>query len=218
MGDPKTWLQNSRRLIFNDDGHGLNESSVEDLRTYLANYDGRCFEQLYDREKPFSFTPTDLLAVTALSVTVPPPVAAWILSGEGATATSSCLSNILPDSRIEDLSRRDYERLLGEASEAWKLWKLLYGQPGIGSTIAGKLIAAKRPHLVPISDGYVKDTLECTERDLWMCMWTVLTDDEIRTGVANMHDEVPAARDLSLLRVLDIVAWRHGRRVITGDS
>jgi hypothetical protein len=44
-------------------------------------------------------------------------------------------------------------------------------------------------------------------------MWTVLADDDILNAFSQLRDGVPEASGLLLLRVLDIVAWRHGKRM-----
>jgi hypothetical protein len=123
---------------------------------------------------------------------------------------ASLLSTIDTDRCVEDLPPEDYEQLLGERSAAWSLWDFLNVQPGIGPTIAGTLMAAKRPRLIPISDFHVKDTLGATDRDFWKCVWTVLADNQLRAALGAIRDAVPDAWNLSLLRVLDIVAWSAG--------
>jgi hypothetical protein len=168
------WLQSARALIFDGSAQNLNRTSVGYLRGYLDGFDGRFFEQPYDRHSPLRFTAADLLAVTALSVVVPSDAAFWILRNEGPDSAQSLLAKIDSDHHIEDLSSEEFKVHLGEHSAAWELWDLLIQQPGIGSTIAGKLLAAKRPYLIPISDSYVKHILGTDERHLWICMWTVL--------------------------------------------
>lgn len=49
MDSSEVWLRNARRLVFHGDTQNLNQTSVDDLRTYLAGYEGRYFERLYDR-------------------------------------------------------------------------------------------------------------------------------------------------------------------------
>jgi hypothetical protein len=208
------WLERARDLLFDGENQDQDSKAVQYLRTYFAEYAGRFFEPLYDRETPDRFTSADLLAVTALSVVVPPAIAYRLTTGwEDA---ESLLKKIGSEKNIEDLSPSEFDEKLGEGSPAWNLWELLNGQPGIGSTIAGKLLAAKRPGLIPISDSYVKVTLGTDERHLWRCMWTILTDGEIQNAVAKIRNEVDEARELSLLRVVDIVAWRYGRHLQIG--
>jgi hypothetical protein len=209
------WLHNARSLIFNRTTTVLNERAVDDLRSYLDGFDGRLFERIYESNSPHRFTSGDLLSVTALSVVVPPSAAVWILGDEGSKATGALLSKINSDAHIEDLTSDEFGIHLGHASPAWKLWAVLFKQPGIGTTIAGKLMAAKRPHLIPISDSYVKETLGTDERNLWKCLWGILSNDEIRAGVLQLRNEVAAARELSLLRVVDVIAWRAGKRAQT---
>ncbi len=207
----EVWLKQARRLVFDHNSQYLNQASVDALRTYLTGYDGRYFEQLTDQSSPDRFTPTDLLALNALSVSVPPSAASWILRTNGRAETGALLSDIDSTMYMEDVPHTEFDALLGERSAAWALWDLLHQQRGIGSTIAGKLLAAKRPRLIPISDEYVKDALGTSERDLWKCMWTVLTDEEIQAGLKKLRHEVSEAKELPLLRVMDVVAWMAER-------
>jgi hypothetical protein len=41
-------------------------------------------------------------------------------------------------------------------------------------------------------------------------VWTVLADNQLRAALGAIRDAVPDAWNLSLLRVLDIVAWSAG--------
>jgi len=213
MTQEDEWKANARRLVFTGRQGRIKAASARSLSTYLTKNEGQYFEKLYDSASPNEFTAGDLLAVTALSVVVPASTSSWLLSPEGRTDTRRLLKPIIPTWSIETLNQNQFVQRLGEKSNAWRLWVLLLKQRGIGSTIAGKLLAAKRPLLIPISDAYVKDTLVTSERDIWRCMWTILGDEELRNGLSEIRHAVPAAANLSLLRVLDIIAWSHGRQV-----
>ncbi len=210
MDGASLWLGQARALLFDARGRDVSPTAIEDLRSYLVESDGRFFEQLYDVHAANRFTASDLLAVTSLGVVVPPPVVMLLLERTATATVASLLSTIDTDRCVEDLPPEDYEQLLGERSAAWSLWDFLNVQPGIGPTIAGKLMAAKRPRLIPISDFHVKDTLGATDRDFWKCVWTVLADNQLRAALGAIRDAVPDAWNLSLLRVLDIVAWSAG--------
>jgi hypothetical protein len=50
--------------------------------------------------------------------------------------------------------------------------------------------------------------LGVTQDNIWEAMWCVMRDPEIRRRVEEIRSAVPKASDLSILRVLDIVAWK----------
>ena len=57
---------------------------------------------------------------------------------------------------------------LADNQAAVALWNLLMSRPNLGATTVSKLLAAKRPHLVPIYDSYVADALlPKTQRRRW---------------------------------------------------
>lgn len=94
----------------------------------------------------------------------------------------------------------------GPASLLWQL--LRRGNDGMGRTRTSKLIAAKRPRLIPIWDSFVEQATGLDTSDYWRqfqavlaaddcAIWTWLT--QIRSAVPN----VPAA--VSNLRILDVL-------------
>jgi hypothetical protein len=101
-----------------------------------------------------------------------------------------------------------------------QLWKLLREVPAVGRTRASKLIARKRPHLIPIYDRHVVHGLGAAKSDnYWAIVQHVVQTHRLR--LAELHTDLLAAhpddgtiRALSELRVLDIVIWMrvHGAR------
>ena len=103
---------------------------------------------------------------------------------------------------------------------AAELWRLLVSRRYVGPTVASKLLAAKRPHLIPIFDRYVADYVlpeEHRQRWEWWTPWRdLLTGAEkkelaaalqhLRNRGAETKPELPIA-DLSDLRLMDIVIW-----------
>ena len=70
-----------RKPIYFFEGNNRQEA-VESLRDYFARFRGSWFERLVDREEPDSITARDIVAVSTLSVDIPPGTAIWLL-GEG---------------------------------------------------------------------------------------------------------------------------------------
>jgi hypothetical protein len=100
----------------------------------------------------------------------------------------------------------EYE-ILDENSPARQLWAVLRSCGG-GNRWASsaKLLARKRPHLLPVIDKRVKQALGID--DVWRCLWTWFDDDPSRTSaVAQLRAEAGGIEDISLLRCVDAVLW-----------
>jgi hypothetical protein len=77
--------------------------------------------------------------------------------------------------------------------------------PGVDWVIAGKLLAAKRPRLIPILDNKVRDLLQPPPTQFWISMWDELSDDSRRASIADSCANAPV--DVSLLRRIDVALW-----------
>lgn len=149
---------------------------------------------------PQTIGPADLLAVSLLTVN-PGAVAVRTLLPGGALAdqVSELLTTIPTGTPLWDATDLDLTR----ASE---LWTLLKTTVGVRSTIAGKIMARKRPELVPIIDSVVASRLACTPGTYWTTFRRVLQTPALRTRIAVLKPDQP------VLRVLDTVMWMHWRR------
>lgn len=188
---------------------------VSYLRTYFApdaaadRYSGAYFERLGSAgNDPDRFTPIDLVAVTMLGIVVPPHAAVAIL-GKDADTLAGMLADIPADL---DLVDADDEHLV-EQSPADRLWQRLRSYRGIDWVIAGKLIARKRPRLIPVYDSIVRAAVGAPSPSFWIAL-----RDGLRTGTLRLHDRLLALRsearigeDISAIRVFDVIAWMHGR-------
>jgi len=98
----------------------------------------------------------DALAVNALSVSVPARAACRLLSAGIASAVTDLLRDIPPDVHLVE-DRAD----VSEMSPAWQLWDLLRDKQrvGLGPTTTSKLMARKRPRLIPIYDSVIAAVL-----------------------------------------------------------
>ncbi|MDN6458148.1 MAG: DUF6308 family protein, partial [Yaniella sp.] len=128
----------------------------------------------------------------------------------------------IPDEPIEDLSPEAYEQYLGRSSPAQELWNLLTRtgteKPkwGIGSTTASKIMARKRPHLIPIQDRIVDDVIGRDRQNAWELWWQTLTEnptlvERAKTLREHTIDPLGIRPELSTLRVFDVVLWMHGK-------
>lgn len=137
-------------------------------------FSGAYFDQLADPDHPDRFMPTDLVAVTMLSVEVPAHAAIWILDA-GQQELSQLLQEVGPDRDIWEATDEE----LADGSPAHRLWRVLQGLPGVGVVTAGKLLAAKRPSLIPIWDSHVAAALGPPRGHFWLAM-----RDSLRSSTA----------------------------------
>jgi len=169
-----------------------------------------------DTVEPHRITPADLMAVSTLSVHVPAQAAIGI--GEDlADEIQGFLSQIPVDAKLETVTEEEFAALLGEDSPALSLWRLLRQRSnpcGVGATTTSKLLARKRPHLIPIYDSVVRRrTGMSNDASQWTRWFDAFQGNEGRA----FADRLRRIRDragtphLSLLRVLDIVLWMDGR-------
>lgn len=160
-------------------------------------------------------TGDDFVAVSFLSVEVPPMAAIGLMRGEKKNV-DRLLSLIPTNVRMSDLDEKGYERHLGMDSPAQELWEVITRRNGvkwdIGSTTASKIMARKRPHLIPIVDRVIQDLVGFGH--YWHDWHKTLTDG---TGLPERLDRIrrdSGILDLgyepSLLRIMDIVLWQEG--------
>jgi hypothetical protein len=199
-------------LLTNDDAKAL-----ELLKTYYGPvfgaekyYTGAVFDtwdssgtRARDTDR---FTADDLVAVTFLSVRVG-PVAAHSLLVSRADELAELLRETGPDRDFADEAAP-----LTEASPQWRLHSALRRETGIGPTIASKLMARKRPRLVPIYDSVV-GAVTGTTRLQWEPLRQALRTDgrALHHRLIELRRAAGLPEAVSALRVLDVIAWREGK-------
>lgn len=191
----------------------------------IGPYTGSHFESL-DRDiwenHPNRITGSDLYALSTLQISVPKTAGVGILGAE-QSRISKLLAKI-PDKRLEYLSAEDYEKHLGRESPAQELWDLLCRNNsgdkkwGIGSTTASKIMARKRPHLIPIQDSVVDAVIGRNKKNAWELWWNAFRNDSKLIGRADdfrkcIDDPQVTRPQLSTLRIFDVVLWMHGRKL-----
>lgn len=83
---------------------------------------------------------------------------------------------------------------------------------GIGTTIASKLIARKRPRLYPIWDTVVVDVLGTRGGPHLTPIHTALrADSDLRRRIVAARNRAELPNTISELRVLDVLAWMQGK-------
>lgn len=161
------------------------------------------FDRLTRATDPMQIETLDLLGVSVLGSPLPGAGIEWLVSDEGRWLSAEILADIRLDARIDDADTRCIIR-------AGDLFRLLRTRPDVklSRSAVTRILAAKRPALVPIDDRLSRAFFGYPKGDEWWMDWRMaLTPDvaerveEARTEAAR---EVAAAAGLSDLRVLDI--------------
>lgn len=156
------------------------------------------------------FTADDFVAITLLSVDAGPKAAREVLR-DRRVEFDALLAAIGPD---RDLA--DEEGPFDSSWPAWALENRLRTVPGIGLTIATKLIARKRPRLYPIWDTVVVEVLGTQAKHLNSIHAALHADPELRLRLTRARSVAGLPEHISELRVLDVLAWMQGKQ--QGDS
>lgn len=189
-----------------------------DPSTGRARYSGAHFDRLGgggDRpETAHRITAEDLLAVSMLSVPVVGYYALHVLDYR-ADEINGLLAQVPPDLDLTDDRAAD---VIADGGPAWQLWELLrdikprpQDRRRLGPVAAGKLLARKRPRLIPVYDSHVKSALgrRRDDQDWWSDLRHQLITD---LALARELEAVRARADaghLSLLRTFDIMCWMY---------
>jgi hypothetical protein len=211
------------KLVIDSIGH---KKSLASLQTYFgtttwtakpytgAYFDtfGRCQDS---SATDYKITSEDLIAVSFLSVHVPPMAARGMLQIR-ADEISALLNNIDPKLQIQSVTEATHDSVFGPGSPAQKLWNILRGKKDggwdVGPTITSKIMARKRPHLIPIWDSVLKSV---TDQQDDRNQWNIWRQEMTRNSellhfleVVRMEAGIP---EIPLLRVLDVILWMSGR-------
>jgi hypothetical protein len=169
-------------------------------------------------------TGSDLVALSLLGIRVT-GYEALIITQYRAQEIGDLLGSIPADARIEEEASA---ALLTRDGPAWQLWKLLYEikdrtrEARFGAVAAGKLLARKRPDLIPIEDSQIAGVFrrKAPDRDehWWDDVRTAALDTQLTANgntlwghLARLRGEA-GADHLPVLRILDIIGWMHARR------
>lgn len=153
------------------------------------------------------FTADDLVAVTFLSVNVPPR-AARLLLRDRVDEFAEMLTAVGPD---HDLA--DHVEPVDSSSPVWRLEAALRGMKlGIGRTTASKLMARKRPRLHPIWDTVIAVVTDTPDYQ-WEPLRAALQADghALQRRLQALRETAGLPDQISALRVLDVIAWMEGK-------
>lgn len=178
--------------------------AVELVRRYTNHFDGAHFES-YGVNDPDRITSDDLVAVSMLSVFVPARAALQIR--HDAEKITELLKEIRPD---VNFFAAEADALLLREREAWKLWDLLLGYSGMGPTMVSKVMARKRPRLIPVQDSVVRAAVGWTPRsNFWAGMRALLIADDgaLVERLRRIRDKAGVGERYSEIRIFDIAVW-----------
>lgn len=171
------------------------------------HYTGRLFQRLGGGgDRPTTagwFTAEDLVAVSMLGVDVPAHVSANLLEGPLGQAMARYLADIPTDVELADDASAE---LVADGSPAERAWTCLTKQRGVDWVTAAKLMARKRPRLIPIYDSVVRCWLGHPPR-LWQPLRLELRRDDAALASRLQDLRQGLAGDISVLRVLDVLLW-----------
>jgi Family of unknown function (DUF6308) len=197
---------------FDSDSNGAARNAKQRLITNLATSGlGDAVARYFDDEQPFAglafdslgdnppdrIVPDDLLAVTLLDVRWKPLAVRRLLRDQAAKVTELLRA---VDHRTE-IWAPEGSKQLGAAEP---LWDLLYRLPGVRDTTASKLLARKRPRLIPITDSIIVSAVG-TPGETWVTLHHCFQDDLFRQRVESLRPK--NMERISLLRIFDVAIW-----------
>ncbi len=156
------------------------------------------------------FTADDLVALTQLSVNVPPQAAHALLISD-ADRFSSALADVAPDADLGSV-----EEPITNDWPGSRLYFAVVALPGVGQTMTSKLLARKRPRLLPIWDSVI-GVVTNTRDEVWEPLRQALRADEgaLQTRLVRLHQSAGLAESVTPLRVFDVLCWMEGKDNMT---
>ncbi|OBA44033.1 hypothetical protein A5766_00125 [Gordonia sp. 852002-51296_SCH5728562-b] len=156
------------------------------------------------------FTSDDLVAVTLLSVNIPGQTSLRILGDRDLdyrNGLSTLLRQIPTDIELVDASDEVLEK-------AEALWSQVRQNHDVGRTKTSKLLARKRPHLLPVIDSVVTTAVGHVpgKHSFYRNLRAALNADDRRlhSHLIALRDKADVGDDISAIRVFDILAWMWG--------
>jgi hypothetical protein len=187
----------------------LGTHSRELVATYFdprSRFAGSTFDALPPIE-PNGLTPSDLLATGLLDVPFGPRAVRVLLEDE-REALEQQLARIPHDVDLWDAT----DEQLAPAYDLWRDLKTSLKGMGVGPTRRSKLMARKRPRLVPVVDATIRTALGIgPDDDSWLVFRQALRDDggALVRRIENLRPAHVRREDVSTLRILDAALWMN---------
>lgn len=200
------------QIAFARAAHYLTDESsahqiAHDLDQYFSSYIGRYFECFVARSSPDRFTGEDLCAAATLSVPFTGDAAADLLIERADHFNSLLNAEGMPPSSAD--LRSVNEEALADDSPLATLYAELKSLDQVSYVRASKLLAAKRPALVPIRDSVVEKFLGAGDA-WWHPYRELVTLDGVADRLFRLSPTVP--NDVTLLRRIDVALWMAGKQ------
>ncbi|WP_432533707.1 DUF6308 family protein [Kineococcus arenarius] len=180
----------------------------------LPTYTGRWFDVLAgggdrpaDRDR---ITADDVLAVQALSMRISPAMGRELVNGSTGQDLARLLQDVPSDVDLVDAG----DDLIGAGSAANAFWERVREVPRAGRVTASKLLARKRPRLIPVYDSVVKAVLGWSDGAFWRPLRDELSeaDRSLWSSLEHLREAAGLPTGLTPLRVFDVVLWMDGQR------
>lgn len=173
-----------------------------------ADFVGELFVTLGSTD-PDRFEAADLMAVHLMGMSFrPTTVMALLCAGHERDEVSQLLG------QIPNVDIWDDQADLRAADELWHLLaqdrKKVY--PGINWVTAGKLLARKRPGLIPVIDEVITTLVPRPPEGYWRLFQTYLSNSRRRERVEGLRPPGVSEQSTPTLRLLDTAIWIRGSR------
>lgn len=192
-----------------------NERPAAIVRYYSdARYAGNLFSTI-EPNRPDDVEASDVLATTTLSVKVTTTATRrLLLPGPARTHVLDALADVPTGAKIDDATAKDWL-----AAETF----YLAARDALGRrpwVTASKLVARKRPDLLPVRDNVVVGLLrpgqDAAYQQDWFTIRHLMLDQEVRQALAGLREIAdavgPDRSESSDLRLLDVALWMYGLR------
>jgi hypothetical protein len=151
------------------------------------------------------FTASDLVAVSLLGVNVPGRAAVALLD-DRAGAFHGYLTAIPTDVALESVE----QPLEVARPECDGLYRAVKALAGMGQTKTSKLLARKRPHLIPVIDDVTWKALG-KPSVIWEPLRQRLREGGLASELQELREAAAVPAHVSNLRILDVALWMRHR-------
>lgn len=202
--DPHPWFSPSRALLSYFNGTP-------------RQFSGALFDSIGgggDRpEVENEITREDVLAIAAVNATMPSAVVCQLLSEPVSARLAAWLRQLPTDVDLWDAEDETLEVAAEASKEIRTIHQAVSTATAEGWAAANKLLARKRPRLIPMYDAKVQSVVGLAEGGSW---WSSLRDamrvdgedNEVRYRVSSAMHEAGVGH-VSVLRGLDIILWSY---------
>ena len=174
--------------------------------TGRAAFSGRRFDDLAAESDPYCFTATDIAAVCTLSVPLTGQAVAQLLFDRAEVLSELLAACPNPELELWALDPTALDKD-GPLAACYAAVRSLHK---VGPVRASKLMAAKRPRLVPVRDSVVEAFIGASPRSYWWRpMQQIVSNEAVRRRLEELSPD-DLSDHVSILRRLDVVLWMEG--------